>query len=149
MPSQSAPTSRSMHPRNLANKRGNTSRTFVKDKSCKPVRPMKARAAKKEKKVVEYVFEDDVIVSQSRGPRDLRFTIPDVPANRDLLSFLGTRAHDIMGEVVRELHTVTKIKVCHSVSLHLFIIRGAQRIIRVMESTYHPSLLPNWKTSWF
>ena len=67
---------------------------------------------KKEKVVVEYVFEDDVIISPPpKGSRDLRFTIPDVPANRDLLGFLNTRAHDMMGDVMRELHTVNKIKV--------------------------------------
>lgn len=67
---------------------------------------------KKEKVLVEYVFEDDVIISPPpRDSRDLRFTIPDVPANRDLISFLNTRAHDMMCDVVRELHTTSKIKV--------------------------------------
>lgn len=112
MPKQSAPVSRSVFTRNLASKRGSTWRPYVNDIHNKPRRPMRTRASKKDMKVVEHVFEDDIVVSPPpRGPRDLRFTIPDVPANRDLLSFLNTRAHDMMGEVVRELHTVTKIKV--------------------------------------
>jgi hypothetical protein len=112
MPKQSAPVSRSVFTRNLASKRGSTWRPYVSDVQHKQRRPMRTKTSKKDMKVVEHFFEDDIVVSPPpKGPRDLRFTIPDVPANRDLLSFLNTRAHDMMGEVVRELHTVTKIKV--------------------------------------
>ena len=115
MPRPSAPSSRSIYPRNMANKRGSTSRTFVKDK--RPNRPsgtMRTKPAKKEKKI-EDPFKDEFIIV-GRCSRDLRFTIPDVPANRDLLRFLNTRAHDMMRDVIRELHTVSKIKVCHFLS---------------------------------
>lgn len=113
MPKQSAPVSRSVFTRNLASKRGSTWRPYVTDVQHKPRRSTKTRTSKKDMKVVEHFFEDDIVVipPPPRGQRDLRFTIPDVPANRDLLSFLNTRAHDMMGEVVRELHTVIKIKV--------------------------------------
>ena len=119
MPRPSAPSSRSIYPRNMANKRGSTSRTFVKDK--RPNRPsgtMRTKPAKKEKKI-EDPFKDEFIIV-GRCSRDLRFTIPDVPANRDLLRFLNTRAHDMMRDVIRELHTVSKIKVCHHLTFTNF-----------------------------
>ena len=128
MPKQSAPISRSVFTRNLASKRGSTWRPFVNDVQHKPRRPMRSRTSKKDMKVVVHVFEDDIVVSPPpRGARDLRFTIPDVPANRDLLSFLNTRAHDMMGEVVRELHTVTKIKVLLQLILKL-AMTGTSRL---------------------
>jgi hypothetical protein len=130
MPKQSAPVSRSVFTRNLASKRGSTWRPYVTDVQHKPRRPMRTKASKKDMKVVEHFFEDDIVVSPPpRGPRDLRFTIPDVPANRDLLNFLNTRAHDMMGEVVRELHTVTKIKVLLLLFLKLEMTSTSQRLL--------------------
>lgn len=59
------------------------------------------------------MYEADFIIEGKapKNSRDLRFTIPNVPANRDLLIFLDTRAHEMMRDVIRELHTVAKIKV--------------------------------------
>ena len=42
---------------------------------------------------------------------ETHFTIPNVQANQEMLMLAKIRAHDMMGEVVRELHTVSKIKV--------------------------------------
>ena len=121
MPRANAPTSRSIHTRNLANKRGNTSRTFVKDKKAnRPSGPMRAKPMKKdETKVVMDLFREENMILK-RTSRDLRFTIPDVPANKELLIFMHIQAHDMMEEAVRELDAARRIEVSlqnHS-SLH-------------------------------
>ena len=111
MPRQTGASTRSMHPGNmLVNKGSISNRSRIRNR--KAVHLMKPRKVKKSAKSGDFLFEDDIVVSPPpRSSRDLRFTIPDVPANRDLLNFLNTRAHDIMGEVVRELTTTVKIMV--------------------------------------
>ena len=111
MPRQTGASTRSMHPGNMLINRGSSSnRSRIRNR--KAVHQMKPRKVKKAAKAGDYMFEDEIIVCPPpRSSRDLRFTIPDVPANRDLLNFINTRAHDIMGEVVRELTTTVKIMV--------------------------------------
>ena len=101
-----------MHPGNmLINKGSSSNRSRIR--SRKAAHMMAPRKVKKAAKSGDFLFEDDIIVSPPpRSSRDLRFTIPDVPANRDFLNYINTRAHDFMGEVVRELTTTVKIMVC-------------------------------------
>ena len=112
MPRATAPTSRSVHTRNLASKSGKTSRTFVKDKKAnRPSGQMRARPIKKEgAKVVMDLFREENMILK-RTSRDLRFTIPDVPANKELLIFMHIQAQDMMQEVFRELQAARRIEV--------------------------------------
>ena len=74
---------------------------------------------KDETKVVMDLFREENMILK-RTSRDLRFTIPDVPANKELLIFMHIQAHDMMEEAVRELDAARRIEVSlqnHS-SLH-------------------------------
>ena len=53
--------------------------------------------------------EENMILK--RTSRDLRFTIPDVPANKELLIFMHIQAQDMMQEVFRELQAARRIEV--------------------------------------
>ena len=53
--------------------------------------------------------EENMILK--RTSRDLRFTIPDVPANKELLIFMHIQAQDMMQEDFRELQAARRIEV--------------------------------------
>ena len=78
---------------------------------------MRTRSTRKLKEVVEIVADDTVIVGQApkkvkKNPKlETHFTIPNVQANHEMLMSHKLRAVSLMDDVVRELHTVTKIKV--------------------------------------
>ena len=111
---QNAPNSRNVIHSNLKIKNG---KTFT------PLGPrdgpvhMKTRSTRSVKPVAPEIKEDAVIVGQppkkaKKNPKlETHFTIPNIQANQELLLLAKIRAHDMMDEVVRELHTVTKIKV--------------------------------------
>lgn len=108
-----APVSRNIHHSNLKTKQG---KTFVAPTTHKPTE-MRTRSAKPPKQVAEIVADDIVIIGQppkkaKKNPKlETHFTIPNVQANQEMLMSHKLRAVTLMDEVVRELHTATKIKV--------------------------------------
>ena len=125
---QSAPMSRNIHHSNLKTKQG---KTFVAATAYKSTSEMRTRSTRKIKEVADIVTEDTVIVGQApkkvkKNPKlETHFTIPNVQANHDMLMSHKLRAVSLMDNVVRELHTVTKIKVAelldNDVQLHYLI----------------------------
>lgn len=83
---------------------------------------MRTRSAKPPKQVAEIVADDIVIIGQppkkaKKNPKlETHFTIPNVQANQEMLMSHKLRAVTLMDEVVRELHTTTKIKVATCIS---------------------------------
>lgn len=110
----SAPMSRNVHHSNLKTKQG---KTFVEPTAYKSKSEMRTRSSNTVKHAVEIVNDDTVIVGQppkksKKNPKlETHFTIPNVKANQEMLMSHKLRAVSLMDDVVRELRTVSKIKV--------------------------------------
>ena len=109
----SAPTSRNVHHSNLKTKQG---KTFVAPSPHNgPVYQTRSNIRERQ----QHEIKDDTVVLVGQPPKktkknpklETHFTIPNVQENQEMLMLAKIRAHDMMGEVVRELHTVSKIKV--------------------------------------
>lgn len=111
---QNAPTSRNVIHSNLKTKQGKT----LLAQSPRNADPhMQTRSKLRVRHPAPEIKEETVIVGQppkkvKKNPKlETHFTIPNIQANQELLMLAKIRAHDMMDEVVRELHTVSKIKV--------------------------------------
>jgi hypothetical protein len=110
----SAPMSRNVHHSNLKTKQG---KTFVEPAAYKSKSEIRTRSSNTVKHAVEIVNDDTVIVGQppkksKKNPKtETHFTIPNVKANQEMLMSHKLRAVSLMDDVVRELRTVSKIKV--------------------------------------
>lgn len=125
MPAQRTGTrSRQQHSRNLGSKKGNVFKASSYSKSVLD----SVVHAKKPRKLVVYVSkaektkihdtESDVVVAKApkvnkrmkRISSCLRFTIPNVPENNDLITQSYNRTHDGMKNVIRELKICMKAR---------------------------------------
>jgi len=122
------PATRCVHHGNRANKTGNTNHQFVKERKYKnqyfkPVGPI----YKKERSTVKDIVhdEDKVIVGQppkeerpraTFNPDRLRFTIPNVPANQDIIMQQYKNTHEHLMDVLNEIHDSVKFVPCVSSS---------------------------------
>ena len=111
---QNAPNSRNVIHSNLKTKQGKT----LVMKSPRNADPhMLTRSKIRVRHTAPDIKEETVIVGQppkkvKKNPKlETHFTIPNIQANHEFLLLAKIRAHDMMDEVVRELHTVAKIKV--------------------------------------
>ena len=111
---QNAPNSRNVIHSNMKTKQGKN----LVVKSPRNADPhMQTRSKIRVRHATPDIKEETVIVGQppkkvKKNPKlETHFTIPNVQANQEFLLHAKIRAHDMMAEVVRELHTMSKIKV--------------------------------------
>ena len=76
------------------------------------------RAYRANRDDIVHHFDDEVIVAGApnsdthRNTNDLRFTIPDIPQNKDILRSQVVHAHEVYDEVVHELSTSQRVRRC-------------------------------------
>jgi len=124
MPAQQKGTrSRQQHSRNLGSKKGNVFKVSSHSKTVlgsvvHTKKPRKQVYVAKAEKTKIHDTESDVVVAKppkvnkrmKRISSDLRFTIPNVPENNDLIAQSYNRTHDGLKNVMRELKTCLKVR---------------------------------------
>ena len=122
MPSQVGTRTRQFHSRNMANKRGQVCRPHVnlkihRDRFHKQHRSAAYEIQQAQKaKIYDPETHEVVIVGHPSKANqiknkmsEMRFSIPNCPANTDIFVFQYIRAHELLEGVLRELKTCSKV----------------------------------------